>query len=246
VRTETAITSIRHTGLAYEVTIETAGNQAVLETALVVHGAGRIPQLSKLGLDAANVDHGTNGVTVADHLQSKTNPTVYAAGDAADTAGMPLTPVAVIEGKVVASNMLHGTSNASDYTGVPTAVFTIPELARVGLLEDEASAAGIDVDIRHHDTSDWYSNYRIAEPTAATKILVDRSNDLIIGAHMLGPEYCELINFLALAMKLGLTTRQLKSMTTIYPSVGFRPGFHVLMASSAGASCDHRHQLTRP
>jgi glutathione reductase (NADPH) len=76
------------------------------------------------------------------------------------------------------------------------------------------------VDVRYSDTSSWYSNYRIGEPAAATKILVDTSNDTIVGAHMLGPEYGELINFIGLAMKLGLTTTQLKSMTTAYPTVG--------------------------
>ena len=70
------------------------------------------------------------------------------------------------------------------------------------------------------DTSGWYSNYRIGGTTAATKILVDPSNDTIVGAHMLGPEYGELINVFSLAIKLGLTTRQLKSMTAAYPTVG--------------------------
>ena len=219
-RRETTITSIQATGSAYRVTIETSGTQAVIETDLVVHGAGRLPQLSRLGLDAANVAYDTRGVTVAGHLQSTTNPSVYAAGDSADTAGMPLTPVAVFEGKVAASNMLKRATTTPDYDGVPTAVFTVPELARVGLLEDDARSNGINVDVRYSDTSGWYSNYRVGEPTAAAKILIDKSNDTIIGAHMLGPDYGELINFLGLAMKLGLTTRQLKSMTTTYPSVG--------------------------
>jgi glutathione reductase (NADPH) len=219
-RRETTITSIQPTGSAYRVTIETSGTRAELETDLVVHGAGRVPQLSRLGLDAANVAHDTRGITVGGHLQSTTNPTVYAAGDSADSPGMRLTPVAVFEGKVAASNMLKGTTNTPDYGGVPTVVFTIPEMARVGLLEDEARSNGINVDVRYTDTSGWYSNYRIGAPTAAAKIIIDKSNDTIIGAHMLGPEYGELINFLGLAMKLGLTTRQLKSMTTTYPSVG--------------------------
>ena len=133
---------------------------------------------------------------------------------------MPLTPVAVFEGKVAASNMLNGSTTTPDYGGVPTAVFTVPELARVGLLEEEAKADGIDPDVRHNDTSGWYSNYRVGETTAAAKILINRSNDTIVGAHMLGPGYSELINFLGLAMKLRLTTRQLKSMTTTYPSIG--------------------------
>lgn len=219
-RRETTITSIQPTGSTYRVTIETSDTEAEIETDLVVHGAGRVPELSRLGLDAANVAYGKRGITVAGHLQSTTNPAVYAAGDSADTPGMPLTPVAVFEGKVAASNMLKGTTNTPDYGGVPTAVFTIPELARVGLLEAEARSNGINLDVRYTDTSGWYSNYRIGEPTAAAKILVDKSNDTIVGAHLLGPEYGELINFLGLAMKLGLTTRQLKSMTTTYPSVG--------------------------
>ena len=73
--------------------------------------------------------------------------------------------------------------------------------------------------LRSRDTSGWYSNYRIGETTAAVKILVDTADDTIVGAHMFGPEYGELINFCALAIKLGLTTRQPKSMTAAYPTV---------------------------
>lgn len=220
VRPETTVAAIEPVGSGYRVSLDTAGSPAEIETDLVVHGAGRIPQLSKLALEAANVAHGAAGVTVAGHLQSTTNPAVYAAGDSADTPGAPLTPVAVFEGKVAASNMVKGTTTVPDYAGVPMAVFTIPELVRVGLLEHEAAAVGIDVDVRYNDTSRWYSNYRIGETTAATKILVDTANGTIVGAHMLGPEYGELINVFSLAIKLGLTTRQLKSMTAAYPTVG--------------------------
>ncbi len=103
---------------------------------------------------------------------------------------------------------------------MPTVVYTIPELARVGMLEADARGAGIDLDVRHSDTSSWFSNYRVGERTAATKILVDRDTDTIVGAHMLGPGYGELINVCALAIELGLTTRELRSMTASYPSVG--------------------------
>ncbi|MGK2958536.1 MAG: dihydrolipoyl dehydrogenase family protein [Acidimicrobiales bacterium] len=218
-RTDTSIVSVEGDGAAYRVTVERDGDRSIIETDLVVHGAGRIPELSRLGLDAAGVEHGLRGVNVAAHLQSVTNPSVYAAGDSADTPGMALTPIAVFEGKVAASNMLKSATNAPDYAGVATAVFTIPELARVGMLETEAVAAGIDLDVRYTDTSGWYSNYRFGETTAAVKILVDTASDTIVGAHMLGPEYGELINFCALAISLGLTTRQLKSMTAVYPTV---------------------------
>lgn len=187
-RPQTTVTAIQTTGSAYRVTLDAGGNQTVIETDLIVHGAGRLAQLSRLRLDAAGVAHGLKGIEVAGHLQSTTNPAVYAAGDSADTPGMPLTPVAVFEGKVAASNMLNGTTKIPDYTGVPTAVFTIPELARVGLLEDEARSNGVDLDVRYSDTSAWYSNYRIGETTAAAKILIDKTTDTILGAHMLGPD----------------------------------------------------------
>ena len=218
-RRQTVVSSIEPIGSEYRVTLDESGIETTVETDLVVHGAGRVPELSRLGLDAAGVVHGENGVSVAGHLQSVTNPKVFAAGDSADTAGMPLTPVAVFEGKVAASNMLKNTTTVPDYDGVPTAVFTVPELTRVGVLEADARASGIDLDVRYSDTSTWYSNYRIGETTAAVKILVDTATDTIVGAHMFGPEYGELINFCALAMKLRLTMRQLKSMTAAYPTV---------------------------
>ncbi len=218
-RTDTSIVSVETDGRAYRVAVERDGERTTLEADLVVHGAGRISELSRLGLEAAGVEYGPSGVNVAEHLQSTTNPSVYAAGDSANTPGMPLTPIAVFEGKIAASNMLKSATTVPDYAGVPTAVFTIPELARVGMLESEAVATGIDLDVRYTDTSGWYSNYRIGETTAAVKMLVDTASDTIVGAHMLGPEYGELINFCALAIKLGLTTRQLKSMTAAYPTV---------------------------
>jgi len=219
-RRSTTITAIERSQNGYTVSVERSGLPETMEFDLVVHGAGRTPELSSLDLEAAGVEWDERGVRVAGHLQSTTNPAVYAAGDSADTPGMPLTPVAVFEGKVAASNMLKGTTTVPGYAGVPTAVFTIPELARVGMLEREARDQGIDVEVRYSDTSSWYSNYRIGETTAAAKILIDRSSDRIVGAHLLGPEYGELINFLALAMKLDLTTRQLKSMTAAYPTIG--------------------------
>ena len=206
--------------MLFRSTIERDGEQETIETDLVVHGAGRVAELADLGLDAAGVEWGERGIQVAAHLQSTTNPAVWAAGDSADTAGMPRTPVAVSEAKVAASNMLKQTTTAPDYAGIPTAVFTIPELTRVGMLEAEARDQGIDLAVRYSDTSGWYSSYRVGETTSAAKILIDRSTDQVVGAHLFGPEYGELVNTLGLAIKLGLTTRQLKSATAAYPTVG--------------------------
>ena len=216
----TTVTAIEESNSGYQVTVDRSGQHETAQFDLVVHGAGRIPDLAGLDLDAAGIDGDEDGVRVAGHLQSTSNPAVYAAGDAANTPGMPLTPVAVSEGKVAASNMLQAATTVPDYTGIPTTVFTIPELARVGMLEHEAREEGIDVSVRYRDTSGWYSTYRVGETTAAAKILIDPSTDRILGAHLLGPGYDELVNILGLAIKLDLTTRQLKSTTAAYPTLG--------------------------
>lgn len=226
---EAGISLRRHTDVAsveaspdggFVVTVAQDGEQTTIEADLVVHGAGRISNLAPLNLEAAGVEWGPRGVQVAPHLQSASNPRVFAAGDAADTDGRPLTPVASMEGSIAAANMLGGETTAPDHTGEPTIVFTVPELCRVGMLEDEARADGRDVIVRSLDTSDWYSNYRVGESTAAVKVLIDRKTDGILGAHLLGPGYAELVNFFGLAMQLGLTTEQLGSVRMGYPTVG--------------------------
>lgn len=225
IREDTTIRSVERAGSGYRVEIEHDGRAETIAVDLIVHGAGREPNLADLDLGKADIAYDHTGVTVADHLQSVSNPAVYAVGDAAATHGMPLTPVAAIEGKVAASNLLKGATVVPDYTGIPIVVFTVPELARVGMLEQDARARGIDIDVRYNDTSSWFSNYRTGESMAATKILVDRATDRIVGAHMFGPEYAEVINIIGLGMKLGLTTRQLKSTTAAYPSVGSDLGY---------------------
>lgn len=219
------ITRVTRTTAGLDVTVKKDDRTLTFGADLVVHGAGRVPNLDGLDLDAANIASGNQGVIVAGHLQSSTNPAVYAAGDAADTSGKRLTPVASFEGRVAASNMLKGTTIVPDYTGVPTTVFTVPELNRVGLLEHEARDSGLNIKVRYNDTSGWYSNYRAAETTATTKVILDKTTDKILGAHLLGPGYAELINIFGLAIKLGLTTRQLKSMTATYPSIGSDLGY---------------------
>ena len=220
VLSRTALDSIETTKAGYLVSSVQDGRKQQAIVDLAVHGAGRVAAIDDLDLEAAGIERTGNGIAVNEHLQSVSNPSVYAAGDAVDTPGAPLTPVAVFEGKVAASNMLKGNHSTPDYAGVPRVVFTIPELARVGMLESEAMNAGRDVDVRFTDTGSWYSNLRVGEACAAVKILIDKRTDQILGAHLLGPEYAELVNFFGLAIKLGLTASELRRMTSAYPTVG--------------------------
>lgn len=220
VRPRACVTGIRKTPSGLQVVAEQNSKEVVLEADLVVHGAGRVPAIDHLDLDAAGIAASDKGVTIHPHLQSTTQPDVFAAGDAADTPGQPLTPVAVFEGKVAASNMLKDGTRSPDYRGVPSAVFTIPELTRVGMLKAEARHQGLDIKVNYTDTSGWYSNGRIGETTAAAKIITDTSSGKLLGAHLLGPEYAELVNFLGLAMRLDMPVRDLQGMVSAYPTVG--------------------------
>lgn len=188
------------------------------ETDMVVHGAGRVPEIDELELDKAGVEHDRRGVVVNEYLQSVSNPAVYAAGDAAASGGPPLTPVASLEGHVVASNMLNGNHRTPDYAGVPTVVFTIPPLASVGLKEEEARRHGLKFEVHHRDTSGWYSSRRVNARTSGFKVLVEDETNRILGAHLLGPHAEEVINLFALAIRKGLTASDLKRMPYAYPT----------------------------
>ena len=109
------------------------------------------------------------GVEVNEFLQSTSSAAVYAAGDAAASPGWPLTPVASLEGKVAAANLLWGNHEKPDYAGVPSVVFTIPELTRVGLLETEARQQGLDFTCKFNEMSDWYSVERAGENSCCSQ-----------------------------------------------------------------------------
>jgi len=110
-----------------------SGQQRTFEADMVVHAAGRVPEIDDLNLDVAGVAWDDQGVKINEFLQSVSIPGVYAAGDAAASGGAPLAPVASYEGLIVAANLLQGNHQRPNYLGVPSAVFTIPSLAAVGL-----------------------------------------------------------------------------------------------------------------
>jgi glutathione reductase (NADPH) len=192
----------------------------LLAADLVVPAAGRVPKTRQLDLAAANVKTDERGaVEVNEYLQSVSNPRVYAAGDATLPPGsLPLTPVAAHEGLVVASNLLHGNRTKPDYRGVPSVVFTVPPLARVGLTEAEARRQQLDVRVNAEATGPWFSNRRVRETAAMFKTIVEAETDRILGAHLLGPHAEEVINLFALAVRHGLTARSLKHMIYAYPT----------------------------
>ncbi len=217
-RLDTAVAGIEKNGNHFLVHASEKGANQQFQTDLVVHGAGRVPEIEDLDLEKAGVEYQRRGVTVNEYLQSVSNEAVYAAGDAADSGGLPLTPVASMEGRIVAANLLEGNQHKPDYTGVSTAVFTIPPLASVGLQENAAKAQGLKFKVNHGDTSGWYSSRRVGIKHSGYKVLVEDGSKRILGAHLLGINAEETINLFAMAIRFGLTADQLKDMRYTYPS----------------------------
>ncbi|GBC81594.1 Glutathione amide reductase [bacterium HR10] len=218
VRLDTSVEAIERRSGGLIVKARAGGVEHTFEADLVVHGAGRVPDIEDLKLDVAGVASDRRGVLVNEYLQSVSNPAVYAAGDVAASGGPPLTPVAAIEGQVVASNLLEGNHRRPDYTGVPTVVFTIPPLASVGMHEEKAREEGLTFTVKRGDTSGWYSSRRVGMTHSGFKVLVEEGSDRILGAHLLGPHAEEVINLFGLAIRLGLRAADLKRMPYAYPS----------------------------
>ena len=157
------------------------------------------------------------GVTVNAHLQSVSNPDVYAGGDAA-ASGPQLTPKADHDAEVLTANLLHGNQRRVDYEGIASAVFTLPPLASTGLSEAAARAAGRTFRVNSQDASSWFNTRRVGETAAGFKVLIDENGDRIIGAHLLGPHADETINLFAVAIRLGIPVSQLKQVPFSYPT----------------------------
>jgi glutathione reductase (NADPH) len=200
-----------------------SGETGTFQTDMVVHAAGRVPEINHLNLDAAGIEWEKRGVRVYKFLQSVSIPAVYAvyaAGDAAASGGSPLAPIASYEGRIVAGNLLKGNYQKPNYLGIPSVVFTIPPLAAVGLSERGASEQNLKFRVKTEMTSSWYSPRRVAEIYSGYKVLVEEGTDRILGAHIPGSEAGEVINLFALAIRSGMRATDLKHMIFAYPTCG--------------------------
>lgn len=197
-----------------------SGKAGMFQTDMVVHAAGRVPEINDLNLDAAGIEWEKRGVRVNEFSQSVSIPAVYAAGDAAATGGSPLAPVASYEGLIVAANLLGRNHQKPNYLGIPSVVFTVPPLAAVGLSERGAREQNLKFRVKKEMTSTWYSSRRVAETYSGYKVLIEEGTDRILGAHILGSEAGEVINLFALAIRSGMRASDLKHMIFAYPTSG--------------------------
>ncbi len=162
VRTSTVVEAVEAASGQFRVRARSGSQTVAIEADLVVHAAGRGPDLEPLNLNVAGVAVEKGRLVLNEFLQSVSNPIVYAGGDAA-AKGPPLTPVSSHDGRVVAANLLEGNRHRPDYRGVPSVAFTLPPIASVGMHETEARAAGLKFRVKSEKTGNWYTARRVAE-----------------------------------------------------------------------------------
>jgi glutathione reductase (NADPH) len=217
VRTDHEATSIDRLQQEFRVTAQTPQGAAAFAANLVVHAAGRVPDLAELDFPAGHVDTEDGRLRLNEYLQSVSNPIVYAAGDAA-AQGPPLTPVSSHDGKIVAANILEGNRHRPDYRGVPSVAFTLPPIAAVGLSESAARQQTPKLRVNSASVPDWATPRRVGESVYGYKTLVEEETGHILGAHLVGPHADEVINLFGLATRHQLTVDDLKNTMLAYPT----------------------------
>jgi len=182
----------------------------------VLYATGRVPNIAGLGLDAAGVQLSGHGGIVVDERFRTSALSVHAVGDV--TARIQLTPVALAEAMVVVDQLFGDGTRAMSHELVPTAVFTHPNVATVGLTEQQARQ-------RLGAVRVFRSEFRPLKHTLSgnaervlMKLVVDPASDRVLGLHMVGPDAGELVQGFAVAMKAGATKAMFDATIGIHPT----------------------------
>ena len=183
---------------------------------LVMFATGRTPNTAGLGLEAAGVKLAADGAVMVDRFSTSSVASIHAVGDV--TNRVNLTPVATAEAMWLARTLFRGEPTPVDHENIPTAVFADPNLATVGLSEELARERHGAIDV--YRTSFRALKLTLTEKKERTfmKLVVDRASQRVLGAHMIGPDAGEVIQGLAIAVKLGATKAQFDATLGIHPT----------------------------
>jgi glutathione reductase (NADPH) len=186
------------------------------ETELVMFATGRHPNSANLGLEAAGVRLAADGAVIVDKYSNTSVDSIHAIGDL--TNRVNLTPVATAEAMWLARTLFGGEPTAIDHDNIPTAVFANPNIATVGLSEERARGKFGAVDV-------YKASFRALKLTLGgskertfMKLVVDRATQKVVGAHMIGVDAGEVIQGIAIAVKLGATKAQFDATLGIHPT----------------------------
>lgn len=194
----------------------TMADGAVLEVDAVMAATGRKARTEGLGLEHTAVQLDTRGNIVVDAAFRTAEPSIYAVGDV--VGRMALTPVALAEGMFVADHLFGSGTRQMCYDNIPTAVFSHPNIATVGLSEEAARARSGEVTVFESDFRHLRHTLSGREERTYMKIVVDSASDKVLGMHMLGADAGEIIQGFAAAMVAGVTKRQLDATLGIHPT----------------------------
>lgn len=189
----------------------------VLHTDCVFYATGRRPMLDDLGLENTGVELNEQGFIRVDEQFQTSEPSILAIGDV--IGRVQLTPVALAEGMAVARRLFRPQEyRPVDYAGIPTAVFSLPNIGTVGLSEEEARAKGHKVNIFESRFRPLKLTLTECQERTLMKLVVDAESDRVLGCHMVGPEAGEIVQGLAVALKAGATKQLFDETLGVHPT----------------------------
>lgn len=184
---------------------------------VVLFATGRRPHTEGLGLDTAGVELNDKGAIKVDEYSRTSCESIYAVGDVTDR--LQLTPVAIREGHAFADTVFGGNPRTVDYGCVPSAVFSHPPLAGVGMTEAEARNKLGTVKIYTSDFRPMKNVLAGRDERALYKMVVDATTNRVVGLHMIGPDAPEILQAAAIAVKAGLTKQDFDDTVALHPSM---------------------------
>ncbi|HEX7053640.1 MAG TPA: glutathione-disulfide reductase [Burkholderiales bacterium] len=187
------------------------------KTDLVLFATGRKPNTAKLGLEKVGVELGPDGSVRVNEFSRSSVPSIHAIGDV--TNRINLTPVATAEAMWLARTLFRGEPTPVDHANVPTAVFSDPNVATVGLAEEAARERYGELDIYKTYFRPLKLTLGEKKERVFMKLVVERRTQRVLGAHMIGPDAGEIIQGVAIAVKLGATKQQFDSTIGIHPTI---------------------------
>lgn len=194
--------------------VATNGNDRVFGA--VLYATGRIPNSAGLGLERLGVQLGRQGEIVVDDYSQTAVPSIFAVGDV--TNRINLTPVAIREGHAFADTVFNGMPRKADHDLVPSAVFTQPELGTVGLTEEEARAQEA-IDVYVAAFRPMQSLFAGRPDRALFKLVVSQATQRILGCHIVAPGAGEMIQMVAIAIKMGATKADFDRTVAVHPTM---------------------------